>query len=163
VDVLVGARTFWERATLIHAECHRTGHKPDANRMSRHWYDLHQLADHDIGRDAVAKRELLSDVVKHKKVFFPVGYANYDACLNGGLRLVPDDEAALRADYAQMVTAGMFGGDVPSFDDVVKRLRALESQINAAHCDDDDHSEEAAPPRRPPPHPDAGTLALGQP
>ncbi len=58
VDVLRGERTFWEKATLIHAECGRGELRPGRERMSRHWYDLARLADHDIGRRAVPDRAL---------------------------------------------------------------------------------------------------------
>ncbi len=54
VAVLSAARTFWEKATLIHVECHRPGLKPSADRLSRHWYDLARLADHEVGQQAVS-------------------------------------------------------------------------------------------------------------
>ena len=68
VTVLSPVRTFWEKATLIHVACHRRqlGNKP--KQLSRHWFDLMCLAAHDIGRTAIADRNLLADVVRHKKV-----------------------------------------------------------------------------------------------
>jgi hypothetical protein len=132
VTVLSPARTFWEKATLIHVACQRGEFRANAERMSRHWYDLAVLADLVHGQAAVANRELLADVVKHKKVFYPAGYANYDACLAGQLRLLPDDVmlSALREDFQRMIDAGMFIGDPPSFDAIVGRLRVLETTIN---------------------------------
>ena len=47
------------------------------------------LAEHDIGKTAVADRNLLEDVVRHKNIFFRASYTNYEARLSGGLRLVP--------------------------------------------------------------------------
>lgn len=49
VNVLSPLRTFWEKATLIHVECHRRriGEQPD--RLSRHWYDLAMLFESAIG------------------------------------------------------------------------------------------------------------------
>lgn len=134
VAVLSPMRTFWEKATLIHVECHRPDLKADAARQSRHWCDLALLADHDIGRHALADRALLADVVKQKKVFFNVGHANYDACLAGKLRLVPDAPLldAVAADLRAMIDGGMFYGERPSFEAIIGRLRALESEINAA-------------------------------
>jgi hypothetical protein len=133
VTVLSPARTFWEKATLIHVECHRPDLKADAHRQSRHWYDLALLADHDIGRQALADRALLADVVKHKKVFFGAGYANYDACHTGAMRLLPDQRLldAVASDLRAMIDAGMFYGERPSFEKIIGRLRALESEINA--------------------------------
>ena len=89
VTVLSPARTFWEKATLVHVECHRRRLADRSDRLSRHWFDLTHLAAHEIGRAALSDRALLADVVRHKKVFFHAGYAHYDHCLDGRLRLVP--------------------------------------------------------------------------
>lgn len=132
VSVLSPARTFWEKATLMHVECQRDEFRASAERLSRHWYDLAKLADLVHGQAAVADRALLADVVKHKKVFYNASYANYDACLVGQLRLIPDDAAlaVLRDDFQRMIRAGMFIGDPPAFDSIVDRLHALEAAIN---------------------------------
>ena len=92
VTVLSPARTFWEKATLIHVECHRRRLAAGPERLSRHWFDLTCLARHDAGRSALADRALLEDVVRHKTVFFNASYANYGDCLDGRLRLVPDED-----------------------------------------------------------------------
>ena len=132
VSVLSPARTFWEKATLMHVECQRDAFRASAARLSRHWYDLAMLADRVYGQAAVADRALLADVVKHKKVFYNASYANYDACLVGQIKLIPDAAAlaALRDDFQRMIGAGMFIGDPPAFDAIVDRLRALEAAIN---------------------------------
>ncbi len=90
VTVLSPARTFWEKATLIHVECHRRRLAAGPERLSRHWFDLACLARHDTGRAALANRALLEDVVRIKRVFFNASYAHYDHCLDGRFRLVPD-------------------------------------------------------------------------
>jgi hypothetical protein len=133
IEVLSGARTFWEKATMMHVECNRGEFRTGAERLSRHWYDASRLADHDVGKRALMDRALLEDVVKHKKAFFNAAYADYDRCRSGGMKLVPAEEgcAALRSDYEKMKEAGMFFGNVPSFDDILARLRELESVINA--------------------------------
>lgn len=132
VSVLSPARTFWEKATLMHVECQRNEFRASAERLSRHWYDLAMLAEHDHGQVAIEDSALLADVVKHKKVFYNASYANYDACLTGQLRLIPEDAvlAALRDDFQRMIGAGMFIGEPPTFDAIVDRLRALEAAIN---------------------------------
>ena len=132
VSVLSPARTFWEKATLIHVECWRNEFRASAERLSRHWYDLAMLADSDHGHAAIEDRGLLVDVVKHKKVFYNASYANYDDCLVGQIRLIPEVAvlAALNDDFQRMVSAGMFICDPPTFDTIVDRLRALEAAIN---------------------------------
>lgn len=134
VQVLSPCRTFWEKATLIHVACNRAHPKLDADRQSRHWHDVAVLADHEIGKTSIADRQLLADVVKHKNIFFRTSYANYKACLSGGLRLIPGKalQDALRLDYEKMIADGMFEGEPPSFESIVRRLKALEIEINAA-------------------------------
>jgi hypothetical protein len=136
VQVLAAERTFWEKATLIHVACGRPL-REDSSRQSRHWYDLDRLAQSDIGLRALADRDLLMDVVKVKKVFFNSATANYDACLEGGLELIPtgDNLIELEGDYAQMRAANMILGDVPDFADVVNRLGRLADSINQPRAD----------------------------
>lgn len=132
VTALAPERTFWEKATLAHVACHREP-RADPNRLSRHWYDLALLARGDIGRRALADRNLLEDVVRHKTVFFDSSHANYDDCLVGKFRLVPGAsfQSVLARDYESMRTAGMFEGDVPAFSELLDELSLLERKINA--------------------------------
>lgn len=131
VQVLAAERTFWEKATLIHVACGREL-RHDSSRQSRHWYDLDRLAQSDMGARALADRDLLADVVKVKKVFFNSATADYDACLTGGLRLVPtgDSLTALERDYSQMCDAGMILGEPPSYMEIITRLADLAHTVN---------------------------------
>lgn len=134
VEVLSPQRTFWEKATLIHDECHRPAEraKASAARMSRHWYDLARLADQKIGHAAVENFELLRHVIAVKKQFFSYGFSRYDLCNTGGLQLIPDGALlnALSVDYQAMLDAGMFYGKAPQFKEIVARLQALQQEIN---------------------------------
>lgn len=132
VVVLSPMRTFWEKATLIQVECHRPEMCAGAERLSRHWYDLARLADHDVGRQAVPDTELLRDVLNIKETFYRSGHSHYDRCATGGLRLVPEAAllGALREDYQAMLAAQMFYGETLPFERIIERLAALEQQIN---------------------------------
>ena len=133
VSVLSAARTFWEKATLIHVECHRPSLRPSAERLSRHWYDLTRLADHVVGKQAVGDSALLRDVLRIKETFYRSGFSHYDQCSTGGLRLIPDEPLleALRQDYRGMLAAQMFYGDTLPFETIVERLQRLEAEINS--------------------------------
>ncbi len=132
VVVLSPARTFWEKATLIHVECNRSDFKQNAERLSRHWYDLVMLSKHPSSQGAIANKELLEDVVKLKKVFYNSGYSNYDSCLAGSLKLIPDQASLdqLAADYKTMVSSGMMYRDPLSFDELIAAVKNLEREIN---------------------------------
>lgn len=130
--MLSAARTFWEKATLIHVECRRPSLRPSAERLSRHWYDLARLADQEVGQQAVGDSDLLRDVLRIKETFYRSGFSHYDQCIAGGLRLIPDEPLlqALRQDYQAMLAAQMFYGDTLPFETIVERLQRLEAEIN---------------------------------
>ena len=137
VIVLSPSRTFWEKATLIHAECGRESIERSVGRLSRHWYDLALLANHPIGAKALGEdRGLLESVVAHKRVFYKAKHANYDACLSGHLRLIPKGVLlkGLQADYEGMQE--MIFGKALAFEEVIGRLRTLEAQINRQFSDE---------------------------
>jgi len=122
VVVLSPERTFWEKATLIHVECKSKVFKSDANRLSRHWYDLWILSKHDIGKIVIKNHKLLEDFVRHKKVFFHYGFVDYNDCLHNRFCLVPEESAIihLQNDYQKMLGVGMIYGDPPSFGNIIK-------------------------------------------
>ena len=130
VRVLEAKRTFWEKATILHAEFHRPNRARGAGRLSRHYYDLAQLAKSPIRQEALADPALLSEVAHHKEYFFATGWARYDEARPGTLRLVPPDDLRrlLESDYRQM--AEMFFGTQPAFGDVLATLDQLEREIN---------------------------------
>lgn len=132
VTVLSPERTFWEKATLIHVECNRTGLKADPDRISRHWYDIIQISQDEIGSNAIKNLTLLNEFVNLKKIFFNSGYANYDNCINGDIRLLPNNNllSHLHADFNKMLDANMFYGEKPIFDDIMRKIKQLEETIN---------------------------------
>ncbi len=132
VVVLSPERTYWEKATLIHVACNRDNLKENADRLSRHWYDLVMLSQHYSGKNAVKNRKLFEDVICHKKIFFNTGYANYDECLQNNLKLLPDNDSLsrLKADYENMISSGMVYSSSPNFDELIESIRIIECNIN---------------------------------
>lgn len=133
VDTLSPIRTFWEKATLIHVECHRKRLTHSPERLSRHWYDLYMLYLSSVGQEALNKRKVLEDVIDHKTAFFNASYAHYDRCLNGEFRLIPDheDKLSLKKDYQEMINSGMFHGEVPEFKVLIDSLHDLERLLKS--------------------------------
>jgi len=130
VHVLDARRTFWEKATLLHAEYHRLEDKPTPEGLSRHFYDLYQLAMRDIGKEALEDLDLLERVVTHKQLFFSSAWAHYETAVPGGIHLIPSEARmdSLRADYALM--REIIFGDAPAWEHIVAGLRKLEYRIN---------------------------------
>lgn len=130
VTSLLAKRTFWEKATILHAEFHRPAEKALPDRYSRHYYDLAMLAQSPVRGEALADLALLDQVVRHKETFYPSGWARYDLARVGSFRLVPTEErrAALERDYRSMSV--MIFGQPPPFGEITEVLAALEQEIN---------------------------------
>jgi hypothetical protein len=129
VRVLHGERTFWEKATILHLEAHLAQPRTDADRLSRHYADLATLAEHEIGRNALDKLDLLRHVAEHKATYFRTPWARYDEAVAGRLQLVPPAplEEVLRRDYARM--RDMYFTPPLSFDEILERLCRLEEAV----------------------------------
>lgn len=130
VRVISAKRTFWEKATILHHEAHRSADSLQPPRYSRHYYDLACMADSPVRAAALADLELLADVVAFKQRFYPRSWARYDLAVPGSLRLMPTNAllVSVEADYRAM--QGMIFGEAPAFADILLTLQALEEEIN---------------------------------
>lgn len=131
VNVLAAERTFWEKATLVHAEYHRPQSSRRPKRVSRHYSDLARMSHGGIATRAIEQFDLLHAVVEHKSRYFPSSWARYTEALEGHLHIVPQDSltAHLRSDYALM--REMFFEEPEPFDALIEALRRLETRVNA--------------------------------
>ena len=132
ISTLSPLRTFWEKATLMHVECHRNRLAQSPDRLSRHWYDLYLLCQTWVGKQAVENKTILEKVINHKKAFYNAGYANYDKCLQGEFKLIPATVSleGLKTDYKEMCDAGMFLKKAPTFSAIIETLHKFEKHIN---------------------------------
>ncbi|MEE3504409.1 nucleotidyl transferase AbiEii/AbiGii toxin family protein [Acidiphilium acidophilum] len=135
--VMHAERTFWEKVTAIHVFCLQE--RLRGERFARHWHDVVRLDEAGIAAAALADRQLGSAVARHKSMFFAEKGADgtlvdYDAAVNGGLRLVPAGEglAALSKDYGQMVDDGLLLEDAEPFKALMDRCADIEARANRA-------------------------------
>ena len=130
VKVLSAERTFWEKATILHAEFHRPADKSAPARLSRHYCDVYELIKKGVAERAVGQLQLLERVAKHKALFFKCSWAKYEEAAKGSLKMFPALArlADLRRDYAAM--REMFFSEPPAFDPMLAELRAWESTFN---------------------------------
>ncbi len=130
LKVLSIERTFWEKATILHAEAHRDPAKATPARFSRHYADMAELSGHASVTASLARDDLRARVVQHKTVFFSSAWARYETAVIGSFCLVPSEQRlkSLEADYNAM--REMFFGRPRPWAEIVERLRALEAAIN---------------------------------
>lgn len=121
-------RTFLDKLLILHGRhCHfrnrGTAYK-NANRESRHYYDVAMMAD-TVGPKALAQPELLADVIHHSRLAFSSGWMKFDEAERGELNLLPPEgmRKVIAADYAAM--QGMIFGDPPSFDTIMATIERV--------------------------------------
>jgi hypothetical protein len=131
VRAIAAERTFWEKATILHALAHQDAEKAKRAKPARHYYDVYRLWEHGLGRTAVHDHKLLADVVRHKTTFYRDPKAKYELAVPGSLRLVPSDAVltAIRPEYAAMAEEMIFG-EAPTLDEVLRVLKDVETAIN---------------------------------
>ena len=132
VTALELARTFWEKATILHAEHHRPADQATPDHYARHYADMERLLRHPDAAAMLADHALCERVVEWKSRVFARQWARYDLARPATFRLLPTDErrAALSRDYAQM--RAMFIAAPPEFEVVMAHLAEAERALNAS-------------------------------
>jgi hypothetical protein len=123
-------RSFWEKATILHAEYHRPADRMTPDRFSRHYADTAALANHSTASRAIDLHDLRDQVVKWKSQFFGSSWAHYDQAKPGTFRLVPPTGRipVLQRDYEAM--RDMYLTEPVSFDEILAILDDLQGRIN---------------------------------
>jgi hypothetical protein len=131
VKTLDAARTFWEKATILHSYVHYPESKTPAARQSRHYYDLYRLLQTKHKKEAAKDLELLARVAEHKGIYFRADWAKYEEAKKGSLKLFPGDrvEDFMRRDYEQMQE--MIFGEPPAWADILAAIKEFEAEFNA--------------------------------
>ncbi len=131
VTALELQRTFWEKATILHAEHHRPEDQPMPVRYARHYFDMARLLAHPDAARFLSDQAQCARVVDWKSRVFARAWARYDLAVPGTFRLLPPGSrhAALAQDYATM--RPMFLSEPPPFDALLETLAKAEATLNA--------------------------------
>lgn len=130
IATVVTRRTFWEKATILHAEYHRPLDKPIPLRYSRHYADVAAMSQTQVADEGLADFGLLKSVTNHKDLFYHSGWAKYNRARPGSFHLIPREErlASIGHDYQEM--SAMFFGEPPKLKTILEQLSELEKRIN---------------------------------
>ncbi|MTV37044.1 nucleotidyl transferase AbiEii/AbiGii toxin family protein [Duganella radicis] len=129
-------RTFWDKVMILHGlrQWHdRRGElRHGGQRVSRHYYDVHQLMQAPLAAAWQTDHELATDCAHHARLFFGSADLGLDVAVPGAFTLTPSPamRQALEKDYEAM--AGMVFGDVPQFDAVLHSAEHVEQIVNGA-------------------------------
>lgn len=123
-------RTFWEKATILNHEANRPESSKMPHRYARHYYDMYKIANSKYKDKAIKDKELLRKVTEFKMKFYPRKWAKYEDAMDSKLRLVPDKFRFLELENDYKAMSEMIYGEYPSFEEIIKILEELETEIN---------------------------------
>lgn len=129
-------RTFWDKVMILHGlrQWHdRRGElRHGGQRVSRHYYDVHQLMQAPFSVAWQTDHALAIDCARHARLFFGSADLGLDVAVPGTFTLTPSSAMrdSLVKDYEAM--AGMVFGDVPPIDAVLESARRFERILNGA-------------------------------
>lgn len=136
VTTIEPCRTFWDKVVIAHGLRRwfeiRGEVKGSGNRVTRHYYDLHQLLATEVGQAALGDTGLGHDCVAHARTFFDRAPFDLASAKPGTFAVAPTDGMIdkLRRDYEAMRV--MIFGQAPDFDHVMASMAALEAALNGA-------------------------------
>lgn len=128
-------RTFWDKIIILHGlrQWHdrRGVLRHGGQRVSRHYYDIHQLMRHERAPPWLENRALAADCATHARLFFGSADLGLTTAMHGSFTLTPSPamREALIADYTAMT--GMIFGDAPSLDAILETVATVERRVNS--------------------------------
>ena len=132
VEVTTAERTFWEKATILHAEAGRPEGNRFRERYARHYYDLVMMArNKQLKETALQNPALLKKVVEFKQRFYSgSAWCAYPDAKQGTFRLLPPAHflPSLAKDYEEM--KNMIYGEYPDLATILHELTQLQEEIN---------------------------------
>ena len=127
-------RTLWDKVMILHGlrQWHnRRGElRHGGQRVSRHYYDVHQLMQAPLAAVWQNDQALALDCARHARLFFGSADLGLDIAVPGKFTLKPSAamRVALEKDYEAM--AGMVFGEIPQFDAVLDSAERIEQIVN---------------------------------
>lgn len=126
VPTALAEKTFLEKVFLLH-ELFSSETPREANRKSRHLYDLAQMMDTDIATRAITNDELWNTIHRHRELFTSMSGVDYTPDIRKRIRLLPPDDVIddWRSDYKDMQLS-MIYGEKPTFEVLITKMEELE-------------------------------------
>jgi Nucleotidyl transferase AbiEii toxin, Type IV TA system len=116
-------RTFWDKVIILHGlrqwyDCRREL-RHSGQRVSRHYYDVHQLIQAASAEEWLTNHALALDCAQHARMFFGSADFRLYCAMPGTFTLTPTSEMrdALARDYVAM--SGMVFGKMVELDMVL--------------------------------------------
>jgi hypothetical protein len=134
VTTVAAERTFWDKVVILHGQrawFQRRGElRQQGQRVSRHYYDVHRLAESPLLASAMGMPDLARDCARHARMFFGNPDMDLERAVPGNLAIAPADGMveAIAGDYARM--SNMIFGPRPQIAAVLASIARVEGMAN---------------------------------
>ena len=130
VVTAVAGKTMVEKMFLLHEMFSIPGHGMQAERKSRHLYDLWKMKGHSFAEDAIKDDALWESIRHHREIYTSVNEMDYTPDVRKRIVLVPREDIidTWKADYEQMMTA-MIYGEKPSWKELMEAMNDLQKKV----------------------------------
>lgn len=130
IPTALAEKTFLEKAFLLH-ELFASQTSREANRKSRHLYDLAQMMNTDIETRAIANNELWNAIHHHRELFTSMSGVDYTPDIRKRIVLLPPNDVIddWRNDYKDMQSS-MIYGEKPTFEALIAKMKELEEMFH---------------------------------
>lgn len=137
INAATPAKTFLEKAFLLHEIFSVSNNRTKADRKSRHLYDLHVMMNKDFAVTAIKDDELWNSILHHRKIYTSVKGVDYTPDVRNHIQLLPckDSIDFWRSDYDAMKES-MIYGNKPSFDELLTSMEELQERFRRSNKDD---------------------------
>ena len=124
-------RTVLEKLFLLHEEHQRPIEKMKVDGRSRHFYDIHKIAQTPFFEKAITDKELYKTIVAFRERFTHFSGMDYTLHFPPNLNPIPPLEMMekWKADYEQ-VREQMIVGESPEFEELIDEIKRLTERIN---------------------------------
>ncbi len=125
------AKTFLEKACLLHELFSVNLHANKANHRSRHLYDLERMMDLPFAIAAIKDDDLWNSIQHHRSIYTSIQNVDYTKDLRIEIQLTPPENvlSAWKGDYNDMCQTMIYGEKVP-FDQLLERMHELETRFH---------------------------------
>lgn len=132
VHTAVPAKTFLEKAFLLHEMFSVPEQGMKAERKSRHLYDLYMMMNKDFAKSAIKDNQLWESIRHHREIYTSVRDMDYTPEVRHRMQLVPREDIidVWRNDYEAMKES-MIYGKRPTFEELVASLSELQDQFRS--------------------------------
>lgn len=131
IATAVAGKTFLEKVFLLHELFSVTGQGTNANRKSRHLYDLYLMMDKDFATSAVKDDNLWENIRHHREIFTSVKDMDYTPDIRKRIVLIPREDiiSIWEKDYTEMLVNMIYGSNKPTFKQIIEKMQVLQDRI----------------------------------